>query len=261
MFFPKAKCKLLSKENTMAKRIFWTGILVMLLVFGIWFTACSTDSGEKYDPIVYTSKDTSGNTYKLTITKNTSKTAFTPESGDNYTLTITYANGTTKTSTGTVASYSGTELVFAGTTSFTVTITSSGTMTKIEGTITLDDNTKVTAPGALTPQDNNQGGTTPAANPFAGTSWKWEGQMPEEDGKTYNVKMTLSFGTDNTVTAFQGLIPPSADDFTVSGTYRVSGNTATITIEGQISTATINGNVLIFIGVSGGDPLTFTRVN
>jgi hypothetical protein len=202
---------------------------------------------------VYTSKDASGNTYKLSITKNTGKAAFTPESGDSYTLTITYANGTTKTSTGTVASNSGTELVFAGATSFTVTITSSGTMTKIEGTITLDDKTTVAAPGAVTPQ---QSAPTPAANPFAGTSWKWEGT---EDGKTY--KMTLSFGTDNTVTAFQGMVPPSPNDFTVSGTYTVSGNTATITVDGQISTATISGNVLIFIGVTGGDPLTFTRVN
>jgi len=235
----------------MAKKNFWPVILTTVLVFGLWFTACDTGGGEKYDPVVYTSKDASGNTYKLSITKNTGKVAFTPANGDNYTLTITYANGTTKTSTGTVASYSGTELVFAGATSFTVTITSSGTMTKIEGTITLDDNTTVAAPGAVTPQQSN-----PAANPFAGTSWEWKGT---EDGETY--RMTLSFGTDNTVTALQGMIPPSPNDFTVKGTYTVSGNTATITVDGQISTATISGNVLIFIGVTGGEPLTFTRVN
>jgi len=244
----------------MAKRIFWTGILAMVLVFGIWFTACSTDSGEKYDPIVYTSKDTSGNTYKLTITKNTSKAAFTPANGDNYTLTITYANGTTKTSTGTVASYSSTAITFEGATSatFTVTTTSAGKMTKIEGTITLDDNTTVTAPGAVTPQDNNPGGTAPAANPFANTSWRSEAKVTE-NGQTATYVLTLSFGTDTwTTIQYKNGQPVEGGQ---SGTYTASGNTATCTNttnpEGGTFTATISGNVLTVDAF----PTPFTKVN
>jgi len=234
------------------------GILAMVLVFGIWFTACDTGSDEKYDPIVYTSKDASGNTYKLVITKNTSKAAFTPASGDNYTLTITYTNGTTKTSTGTVASYSSTAITFVGATSFTVTITSSGTMTKIEGTISLEDNTTVPAPGTLTPQGSNPGETEPtppAANSFVNTTWKCEqigspfGSEDIDDKRPTVV--TLSFGTNT-----WSIVETSEGKQTLSGggTYTVSGNTATLS--GDLSiTATINGNTLTFGGLS------MTKVN
>jgi hypothetical protein len=234
----------------MAKRNLWLGILAMLLVFGLCFTACSTDSGEKNDTLVYTSKDSGGNTYKLEITKNASKAAFTPESGDNYKLTITYMNGTTKTSTGTVASYSSTAISFEGATSFTVTITSSGRMTEIKGTIPLDDNTTVTAPGAVTPQDNNPGGASPAANPFANTKWKAESDDPV-DG---HVVGTLSFGTDTW--SYSETYDGKPSDTTFSGTYTVSGNTAILS--GDVSsTATISGNVLTLDSV----PIPFTKVN
>jgi len=173
MCFLKMKAKLLHKENIMAKKNLWLGILAMVLVFGIWFTACDSNGGGKYDPIVYTGNDASGNTYKLEITKNTGKAAFTPASGDPYTMTVTYANGTTKTSTGTIGSYSSTNsgttitlvsnntTTFVGATSLTITITSSGTITKIEGTIPFNDNTTAAAPGTLSPQGNNPGGTEP----------------------------------------------------------------------------------------------------
>ena len=242
----------------MAKKNFWPGILAMVLVFGLWFAACSTDSGEKYDPIVYTSKDSGGKTYKLEITKNTGKAAFTPESGDNYKLTITYANGTTKTSRGAVSSYSSTAITFVGATSFTVTITTSGTMTKIEGTIPLDDNTTVTAPGAVTPVNSNPGGgpTPPAANPFANTTWKWEGANPSV--ARYWSEITLSFGTNTwtmTILHFINETHKLNETFTANGTYTASGNTATMSGDWDTA-ATISGNVLTLDEV----PLPLTRV-
>lgn len=221
---------------------------------GLSFTACSTDSNVTYDPIVYTSMAANGDTYKLTITKNTGKAAFTPANGDNYTLTITYVNGTTKTSTGTVASYSSTVITFAGATgaTFTITINSSGTVTKIEGTITLNDNTTVAAPGAVTPQP---GDTTPAANPFANTTWKYE---------SWNDVCIFRFGTDTFT--YEEIYNGNSER--ISGSYTVSGNTATLYFGSSSETVTIRGNNLIlitFIGDSSNglhpEQITFTRVN
>jgi len=246
----------------MAKRNFWPGILAMVLIFGIWFTACDTDGGEKYDPIacdtdggekydpiVYTGKDSGGNTYKLEINKNTGKAAFTPASGDHYTLTITYANGTTKTSTGKVQSYSSTTITFVGAASvtFTVTVDSSGTITKIEGTIPFDDNTTVSAPGVLTPPGSNSGDTettppegggneptppAPPANPMAGTTWV-------HDGTTVQ---TLTF-TDST----WSMVEDREDGpFTWSGPYTIDGNSLVLTpYDNYYWYATVNGNTLV----------------
>jgi len=44
-------------------------IIALILVMGLYFSACSTDSGDTKDKIVYTSKDASGNIYRLTITQ------------------------------------------------------------------------------------------------------------------------------------------------------------------------------------------------
>jgi hypothetical protein len=242
--------------------------MAVVLVTGLLFTACGggDDGGEKYDPVVYTSKDTAGNTYKLTITKNTGKAAFTPGTGDSYSRTITYADGTTKTSTGTLKSYSATEISFENATgvSFTITLTGSGTMTKIEGTIPIDGGGTVTAPGTVTPQDNNPP-PPPPANPFANTTWKGEMQVTE-GGVTYNVVGTISFGTI-TYTIESKTTPPYPDmDMSISGTYTASGNTAAMTHIGEGGgpvklTATISGNVLTVINSNDNIPMICTRVN
>jgi hypothetical protein len=133
-------------------------------------------------------------------------------------------------------------------------------MTKIEGTITFEDNTTVTAPGAVTPQGSNPGGTEPtppAANPFANTTWKTEGEETE-NGQTFTYVLTLSFGTD-TWTAVQYVNGQLAEGGQ-SGTYTVSGsNTATLInpADPVILTATISGNVLTIDGF----PNIFTKVN
>lgn len=241
----------------MENKRFWLGILAVVLVFGLSFTACNTDSGVKYDPVVYTSKDASGNTYKLTITKNTGKAAFTPEKGDSYTLVITYADGTKKTSTGKVATYSSAEISFESATSisFTVTVTSAGTMTKIEGTIPIDGGEPIPAPGTVTPQENNPDGGEPTpTNPFANTMWRAE--VSSEEGIQ---TATLSFGTDTWTFEIRSY-PAGSDDVIIdgphTGTYMVSGNTATLS--GDMSgNATISGNVLLVDGMN----VPFIRAN
>jgi len=193
----------------MVNKRFFAGILVMALVFGMALVGCSSDSAGD-NSIVYTSKDSGGNTYKLEITKNTGKAAYTPSSGDNYKLTITYVNGTTKTSTGTVASYSSTTISLeskGGT--FTVTI-NSGTMTKIDGTIPLDDNTNFTAPGTLTPQSTNPvSGPDPALN---GT-WVFS---------SYNGIWEYKFDKGNFVISLDG-------DPVIKGTYTTNNGNLTMT--------------------------------
>ena len=244
-----------AKECFMKRFCVFPLILAVLLVMGLFLTACGGDGSgsETYDPITFTSKDAAGNTYKLTITKNTAKAAFTPGTGDFYSLTITYANGTTKTSTGTVASYDSTEISFVSATKVTFTITrnSNGRMTKIEGTINFDDGGKIDAPGAVTPEDNPGGGgtTPPAANPFANTTWKASVEMVE-DGKKFIVVDTISFGTDTW--EFEETVNGVVNSKNVGhGTYTVSGNTATLTdvITGDTETVTISGNVLMAQGV------------
>jgi hypothetical protein len=268
------------------------GFIALVAVIGFSMAACGggdDDGGVTYDPVAYTGKDSAGATYTLTITKNTGKAAFTPEKGDLYSLVITYADGTTKTSTGKVSSLSSTTISFEGATSvsfaFTVTHTERGTITKIEGTIPIDGGGTVAAPGTL------QGGETPPpvepppvepppvepppvepppppANPFANTTWKSEMQIQNPGtGVTYNVVMTLSFGTD-TFTWEQRITPPhpTEGDRTESGTYTASGNTAAMTGIGEMGNpftipATISGNVLTVIIDNTGAPIILTRVN
>jgi hypothetical protein len=232
--------------------------------------ACS--GGETYDPVVYTSKDSGGNTYKLTITKNTGKAAFTPGTGDFYSLTITYAAGTTQISTGTVKSYSSTVISFenAASVSFTVTITSNGTMTKIEGTIPVDNGGTVPAPGTITPNNPDGGTTPPAANLFANTSWLYSGEVGGAlfaDGsfRRLHGTVTLSFGTDTwtvVMTPTESLLPPNINILEYNwgkptgtqndnGTYTANGNTAILNVAGKSKTmtATISGNTLTLEGL------------
>jgi hypothetical protein len=131
-------------------------------------------------------------------------------------------------------------------------------MTKIEGTITFEDNTTVTAPGAVTPQGSNPGGTTPAANPFANTKWRTEIETTE-NGQTITFVGILSFGTD-TWTLERSLNGQLERGF--SGIYTVSGNTATLTSSDGVDTgtATISGNVLTVYGMAD-IPIPFTKVN
>jgi hypothetical protein len=127
-------------------------------------------------------------------------------------------------------------------------------MTEIKGTIVLNDNTTVTGPGAVTPQDNNPGGTTTAANPFANTKWKAEVIDTIVNGVEIKAMVTFSFGTDTW--SFVQISSEGKQTAAAGGTYTVSGNTATLS--GDVScTATISGNVLTVDGF----PTPLTKVN
>jgi hypothetical protein len=150
--------------------------LLTMLAIALAFTACGGNGGgggETYEPLVYTSTADSGDTYKLTITPS-GRAAFTPQANDSYTLVITYKNGNPgKTSTGTIQAYvSGTFTLAKGTVSFTVTVTG-GDMTQITGSIPIDNEEPVTAPGAVTPQkDGNNGGDDGSTvDKIIGSTW------------------------------------------------------------------------------------------
>jgi hypothetical protein len=68
-------------------------------------TSCAEDGGggnPKNEEAVYTSVDSEGNVYVLTIIPKSDRAAYEPQTGDSYTLVIYYVDSTTKTSIGTV---------------------------------------------------------------------------------------------------------------------------------------------------------------
>jgi hypothetical protein len=95
MFFLKAKCKLLPKENTMAKKNFWPAILVTLLVFGIAVVGCDNGStSDGGDPAlngtwVSGDRELKLNNGNFELTKQVKGTY--TASGGNITLTNTHA--------------------------------------------------------------------------------------------------------------------------------------------------------------------------
>ncbi|GHV90358.1 hypothetical protein AGMMS50268_08610 [Spirochaetia bacterium] len=121
---------------------FLMGMFGMALVFGMIFTGCGDGAGGNNNPpprtpqnITYESS-AGGNTYRLVITENTSRAAYTALAGDTYELTIT-TGGTNKISRGTVQTAGGTlTLKPSNGEAFTVTITG-GNIRDITGQITL----------------------------------------------------------------------------------------------------------------------------
>jgi hypothetical protein len=99
-----------------------------------------------------------GNYYTLEITKASAasasvRAAYAPQSGDTYVLTITLADGSTKTSKGTVTVKGNDfELKPSGSnTTFTVKTDGSGSITGITGTITVEGGGTVQPPASITP--------------------------------------------------------------------------------------------------------------
>jgi len=103
-------------------------------------------------------------------------------------------------------------------------------------TATISDNTLVIISDESLLFTKASGGASSAANPFAGTVWKFE-----DDKNAIHFEMTASFdGTTCSIEQTVNGIPRG--DF--SGTYTVSGNTATITFDFETYIATISGNTL-----------------
>jgi len=223
-------------------RILWEA-LVCLLAVGLAFISCGTDSGET--PLVYESVKGS-TTYKLELTRNTDKAAFTPKKGDNYKMTITASPAAPMVSKGTVDKVEGGMFTLRHSSggTFNVTAGSSG-MTNITGSIPLDSGaTPVTGPGDVTPQGNGSTPPTQPANPMAGTTWV--GKDP-----SWGYEGTLTF-TATTWSIVENVVDQGGTQtFTGSGPYTINGNSLTITWEdGSSSTTTVNNNTFILNGTT-----------
>jgi hypothetical protein len=114
-----------AKEVFMKNTFKLIGIIAFVVIIGFSFPSCgdsdsSSGGNETNEKAVYTSIDSEGNVYELTITKNSDKTAYAPKTGDLFKLVITLVNGIMKTSEGTV-----TDEVKSGST-MTITLTVSG---------------------------------------------------------------------------------------------------------------------------------------
>jgi hypothetical protein len=83
-------------------------------------------------------------------------------------------------------------------------------------------------------------------NPFEGTTWV---STYTEQGMT--ITATLSFTSDSAFS--MTMTTAGVTPLSFNGTYTYSGNTATLTMDGDSSTATISGNTLTTEG------MTFTK--
>jgi len=140
------------------------GVIALAAIIGFSFAACGGDDGGNgvatppTPSMVYESKDSDGNVYKLEIKDaSASRAAYTPQPGDTYVLTITFTAGGTKKSSGTVG-ISGNTLTLKPSinpeATITITVTETATnvlITKIEGTITFEDGTEQEAPATVIP--------------------------------------------------------------------------------------------------------------
>jgi hypothetical protein len=246
--------------------------LITLLAFGLAFSSCG-DGGET--PLgsvsyVYTKN---GTTYSLTITENAARAAYAPANGDTYLLLI-ISNGGTNTSKGIVAFVKGGVLTLKpenSSTVFTAKV-SGGSITSIEGTITLTGSDG-TVQGPDTPGINNGGDSA-----LNGTwVRKKKKKMVFDNGyvtlsssgvETHKGNYTIS-GTNMTLIFTQSWVktPSGSGWYTreeaeallrsvgilsetqiqaqlkntygpLTGTYTISSNTLTLTVEGETNVLT-----------------------
>lgn len=112
---------------------------------------CDNGTTSKGQTAIYNGTAYNGTEYLLKVTENTSRAAYTPQSGDAYELTVT-ASGTTKTSKGTISAVIGEIFTLApsnvATNAFTVMVNGQA-ISVIVGTITFTNNSTITAPGAF----------------------------------------------------------------------------------------------------------------
>jgi len=201
------------KEQKMTNKRFELGILAVVLVFGMTVIGCGGSGAgsnlveqqlEVPKSAVYESKDTAGNVYILEVTNpsRSIRAAYTPKSGDIYTLTIILVTGETRISNGTVT-VSGATLELSGGDTLTITISGDG-MTSILGTITLDNGVTLT-PVRLEPRIVEPKTFTLNVN------WErdgWDGSMELSDITSvkpkagYIFKFKISGTTDKTLEKF-----------------------------------------------------------
>ena len=140
----------------MAEKKNWSVLLAMVLVFAVTVVGCGDNpSDEGGRTINFHGVDATGDTYILVITENTSgRTAYSPQIGDSYVLTIKIPNQPDKVSSGTISNIGtdGHTLVLqpstVGSATFSVTIRGD-TISEITGTITLNAGGTVAGPGAF----------------------------------------------------------------------------------------------------------------
>ena len=195
--------------------------LLVTLVFALAlvFTACGGGgggSGALPQTAVYTSTDGSGNTYRLTITENLSR-SYAGAAGDTYELVITFSGGGIKVSRGIVANKTGDIFQLKPENAqITFTIGISGTaIISFSGTITFTDNTTLS--------DNDAGGFPPPDTVYVHGTWVSDTEpatLPGSGGLRFNFT-GMNEWTET------GIISHST--IYANGTYVVDGNSITLT--------------------------------
>jgi len=223
------------KNIVRAKTIYrMAGFAALVAVFGFSFAACDDLFGKTptiYEPAVYHCSNSDGTDYILTITR-TDKAAvqFTPAGGDSYTLIISMAGETNK-STGTVKSFSDNKFTLAPSSnaSATLEVTVIGIVitgiTSSTQTIPVDGGGTVPAPGALTP-----------ANVFLAVT---------------GITGVPASGTVGTLTLTGTVEPANATNRTIVWSLQNAGTTGA-TVSGNTLTTTAAGTATVRATITNG---------
>jgi hypothetical protein len=164
--FPNISRLIQLKEFFMKnKKTHWLPAVALALTLALVMPACGNGSTGGpgpgpgpgpviNDPASYEGIDADGNYYTLVITraaKASIRAAITPQNGDNYVLTIYFANGEIKISKGTVTGTTGGLQLkpAASDTTFTVKI-ENGSMTAIQGTIAVESGAPIQVEASIT---------------------------------------------------------------------------------------------------------------
>jgi hypothetical protein len=203
----------------MEKKILWTGLLAIALVFAMTAVGCDNNpTGGIPQTVKFESTAMDGNTYILTITENTSRAAYiTPKDGDNYELIIRTEGQKDKVSKGTITV--GDDGVWTmrpknSELTFTITITG-GEITNITGTIAVEGEDPVSGPGEfdewtdVTNISQVDGSWKAPASVFVTI----EVDVTKEDNVVDTYKVDVNYSINNYIMTFNA----SENEMSVSG--------------------------------------------
>jgi uncharacterized protein YjdB len=236
------------------------GIIALAAIIGSFFAACGDagDSGNsggnvKNEKAVYTSVDAEGNTYELTITPKSDKAAYEPKASDLFTLVITFANGTKKTSEGTVAE----EVKNESTTTITLSVSGSSFNVSVS-MVTEEISVMIEITGTIPITSSDDGNTDPVVIEDVTLAPQVDTGSTDVIGVILN-KVALTLDVGGTETLIATVLPSKAANKNVTWS---SNNTdvAQVSQNGEVS-ALAKGIATITVSTEDGGKEAICNIN